>query len=127
MARWSLFEYGLSVKAKVITNWRIDLSVQAKADMDVFLSDLVKSERWKPPKIDSLRGDKGLLELRWKSSEGVQHRIFGEYDGEKKFSMYVGCTHKGKVYKPSDPFKLARERRRDRNNGIGGMYAYEID
>lgn len=96
--------------------------------MDVFLNDLAKVERWKPPQISSLKGDSytGLRELRW-LSEGVQHRIFGEYDGEKRFAMYVGCTHKGKIYKPPSAFELARKRRRDRNNGIGEMYAYEID
>jgi hypothetical protein len=127
MPGWRFLEYQTGLGRKVITDWRNGLPVGPRADMDLVLSDLAKSERWKWPQVDALKGDRyrGLIELRWKSS-GVQHRIVGEYDGPKRFLMYVGCTHKGNVYDPPDAFDIAYKRRRDRLNGTGGVCEYEV-
>jgi hypothetical protein len=71
--------------------------------MDVFLGIMVKKSEWKSPDIGSLQGKhlgNGLIELRWKSGDGVPHRIGGFISADNVFIMLAGWTHNKRKYVP---------------------------
>ena len=71
-----------------------------------------------------IKGHPGCWELRW-TAEKVEHRIFGYYDGPKVFAMLVGCTHKGKVYDPSDAFGTLKNRKAQIQKKEASLSPYE--
>lgn len=94
----------------VLADWYADLSVQRKADMDEFVSNMRKTKDWSMPSYrPRLRGYKALGELRW-TSENVKHRIIGFFADGVWYAL-VGCTHKGNVYTPHDALDTAKKYR----------------
>jgi len=66
-------------------------------------------------------GRKGLCEVRF-STANVQYRALGFFGpGEHTFSLYVGATHKQKVYNPPNAFDLAIKRSNNVKNGKGSL------
>lgn len=110
---WKLLQYVSPMSRKAIDDWRTELSIQRRADCDVFLRNLVKLPRWKYPDVDSLKGKKfsGFYELRWKSQK-VPHRIGGYFGGDGTFVMLVGWTHNAKKYDPPLALELLPKRKR---------------
>lgn len=72
----------------------------------------------------SLRGYKGLGELRWES-ERKQHRLIGYLQGGTFFAL-IGCTHKQQIYDPSEALKTADKRRLQIERGEASTVAYDL-
>jgi hypothetical protein len=112
----------------MIDAWRKGQTPQRKADMDVFLRNLVKKSEWVYPDIKSLAGSdlNGLQELRWKGVGRVPHRIGGYFSGPDEFVMLIGWTHKDNVYDPPSAIDSLKDRRRKLNTGEGSLCEYQI-
>jgi hypothetical protein len=108
-----------------IADWYNDLSVQERADTDEFIKDMRKTMEWKLPKYrPSLRGYKGLGELRW-ISEKKQQRLIGYLQRGVCFAV-MGCTHKGTVYDPADALDQADKRKAQIQDGKAMTVEYEL-
>jgi hypothetical protein len=116
---------------KAIDDWRSSLPPGgAKADFDSFLNLLARSDEWAAPDIRLLRGKQsGLSELRWTSGK-VEHRIVGyrqpDRDGRHQYVMVIGCTHKGRVYKPADALATAVARKHQIERGEATTREYSL-
>src|SRR6266567_3376540 len=131
MRRWRLLQYISASGRKAIEDWRKSLPPGVpRADLDRFLKNMVKLDKWTRPVIDSLKGksNQGLSELRWKSG-GVSHRIFGYTQEDHVYvMMLVGCTHNDKKYKPPECFDTARTRRAEiANDCARHTCEYEVE
>jgi hypothetical protein len=129
MFRWKLLQYVSPNGRRVIEDWRKKkLPVgAAQADLDTFLKNLAKLEKWEPPFIEALQGAryKGLSELRWKSGR-VPYRILGYQTGPKEYLMLIGCTHNQKKYDPADALETARRRRDQINKKEGSTCEFKL-
>jgi Phage derived protein Gp49-like (DUF891) len=111
MALWRFMDYCSAAGNNLIEEWYLDLPEEAQAEFDVTLKALSITEDWRGmTEFDNLGRD-GLCEIRFKSAN-VQYRPAGFFGpGVKRFSIYVGCQKKGKVYNPPDAFDLAIKRK----------------
>jgi hypothetical protein len=129
--RWTLWQYVSANGRKAIDDWRDNLPPgSAMADLDNFLSLLARMSEWAPPDIRLLHGKQsGLSELRWTSGK-VEHRIVGyrqpDCDGRHQYVMVIGCTHKGRVYKPADALATAVSRKRQIERGEATTSEYSL-
>lgn len=120
LIKWKLYQYVSPAGRKAIDDWRKDLPVGApRADMDTFLRDMVKRDKWEPPDLEPLHGRlAGLTELRWKSGR-LPHRIFGYRIADHEYVMLIGCTHKGSYDPPSAEETVLDRRDKIRNHEAG--------
>lgn len=108
-----------------IAEWHQSLSAREQADADEFIKNMGKTQDWKMPSYrPSLKGYKGLGELRWQS-EGRQHRIIGYLKGGVSFAL-IGCTHKQQIYSPSDALNTADKRKKEITDGKVTTVEYDI-
>jgi len=99
-----------------IVSWYEGLSVQEQADADEFIKSMRKTKLWVLPSYrPKLAGHKGLGELRW-VSERKQQRLIGYLKSDTFFAL-VGCTHKQRVYDPTDALDTADRRRAEIERG----------
>ena len=99
-----------------VADWYAELSVVERAGADEFIKSMRRIEEWKMPNYrPSLKGHKGLGELRW-FSEGKQHRLIGYLKGGTFFAL-IGCTHKQKIYSPADALNTADKRKSEIEGG----------
>ena len=78
--------------------------------MDEFIKDMWKTREWGMPNYrPKLQGYKGLGELRWASGK-KEHRLIGYLRSDTFFAM-MGCTHRGKIYDPTDALDEAAKRK----------------
>lgn len=108
---WKLRQYVSATGREAISDWRKSMPKGPfKAVMDTFLGNMVKLERWTPPRFEPMTGNlSGFHELRWKAGK-IQHRLLGRVIGEREFLMLVGCTHKGDVYTPPSALETLIDR-----------------
>ena len=108
-----------------IADWYRDLLPQEKADTDEFLKDMRKTNEWRMPNYrPSLKGYRGLGELRW-ASENKQHRLVGYLKAGVFFAL-VGCTHKQQIYSPRDALDMAEKRKKEITDGKVKTVAYDL-
>jgi hypothetical protein len=127
--KWKLYEYVSPVPAqrRVITEWRKDLLIPRRADMDVFLRGIVKKSDWTNPDIDWLKGKQaGFIELRWRGGDKVPHRIGGYFPTDKEFVMLVGWTHNARKYDPPEALDTLVKRKRKVETGEATIREYEV-
>jgi hypothetical protein len=128
--KWTLLEYVSPAGRGVITDWRNDLvSASRKADLDSFLRNMVKNSNWCPPNIKGLHGKHltGLWELRWRSDNGVPHRIGGYFPDEIGiFVMLIGWTHNKKKYDPPSALETILNRKNFVKTGAATLREYQI-
>ena len=117
-------QYRSSNEREAIADWRKSLSPYRKAFLDGFLKRIANLQDWDGGLCKKIKGHPGCWELRW-TAEKVEHRIFGYYDGPKVFAMLVGCTHKGKVYDPSDAFGTLKNRKAQIQKKEASLSPYE--
>jgi hypothetical protein len=111
--KWKLYQYVSQNGRRAIDDWRRSLPIgQPRADLDTFLRDMVKKDKWEPPDIEALHGGlyQGLTELRWRSGR-LPHRIFGCELGDHEYLMLIGCTHRD-TYDPPGALDTVLVRRR---------------
>jgi putative component of toxin-antitoxin plasmid stabilization module len=126
--RWKLSEYRSSSGRLAMTDWRKGLPVGLpRADMDTFLKNMAKLEKWTYPDIGSLKGknNHGVYELRWRSGN-VPHRILGYMRSDHEFVMLIGCTHDKKKYYPSGCMETAVDRRKKIQSGEASINEYQL-
>jgi hypothetical protein len=126
--RWLLLQYQSGNGRKAIEDWRKGLPVGLpRADLDTFLRQIAKKDKWEYPDIDGLKGKKyrGLSELRWKSGN-VPHRIIGYTQADHLFVMLIGCTHNKKKYDPTDALDTAAKRKKKIEDGEAGTCEYKL-
>jgi hypothetical protein len=111
MGLWRFWDYCSPAGNNLIEEWYQDIPEEAQADFDVTLKILSITEDWRGlSEFDSLRRE-GLCEIRFKAGK-TQYRPLGFFGpGAKCFSIYVGCSKKGKIYTPPDAFDLAIKRK----------------
>ena len=108
-----------------IAEWYGGLSEQGRADADVFIENMRKKSEWKMPDYrPQLTGYKKLGELRW-TSEKVEQRLIGYLKGGT-FHAVMGCTHKGKVYDPTNALDQADKRKDQIEAGIARTVPYDL-
>ena len=110
-----------------ITDWRKCLPIGGpRADLDTFLRNMARKEKWESPDIESLKGEpyKGLTELRWRSGR-LPHRIFGYELEEHHYLMLVGCTHKD-TYDPPGAWDSLLVRRKQIQNQEATYIEYSL-
>lgn len=124
---WKLYQYQSASERKAIVDFRKDLTVGPRADLDSFLNTIVKKKEWDYPDIGPLRGKKysGLTELRW-SSGNVPHRIFGYKKADHEYVMLIGCTHNKRKYRPPDAMDTAVERAKKILSGEAKICEYTL-
>ena len=125
--KWRLVQYRSPNGRLAITDWRKTLPIGTpRADLDTFLRDMAKRDKWDYPVIDNLRGEpyKGFTELRWKSCK-VQHRIFGYELGAYEYLMLVGCTHK-ENYDPPGALETLIDRYKQIQRGEASYVEYQL-
>ncbi len=88
------------------------------------LKMMAKSREWAPPDIDTLKGSRGVTELRWRSGR-KPHRILGYRSGELEYTMLVGCTH-DKKYDPRDALETAVRRKKQIEGGEAQAREYQL-
>jgi len=111
MALWRFLDYCSPAGNNLIEEWYEELPDEAQAGFDVTVKVLSITEDWRGlPEFTSLGRD-GLCEIRFKAGK-IQYRPAGFFGpGIKCFSIYVGCSKKGRVYTPPDAYDLALKRR----------------
>ena len=128
MNTWLFREYISPTGRRPLLDWYRSLSKQAQADFDELIRILEKTREWREPAFKRLQGKKykGLGELRWKTV-GVQYRVIG-MNGPRsgEYTLFIGCTHKGSVYKPPDALETAVKRMRSLQEGKGSTCEHEI-
>jgi hypothetical protein len=127
--KWKLLEYVSPSGRPAIENWRDDfVTATRKADLDVFLRNMVKKSDWVPPDITSLKGKhlKGFRELRWRSDDGVPYRIGGYFSADDEFVMLIGWTHNKKKYDPPAALDTLITRRRNLANKEATLREYKV-
>src|SRR5258708_23357221 len=93
-----------------IADWYNGLLVLERSDADEFIKDMRKTQEWKMPNYrPKLSGYKGLGELRWTSNR-KEFRLIGFLRGGTYFAV-LGCTHKGRVYDPTEALAEAEKRK----------------
>jgi hypothetical protein len=105
-------DYCSAADNNLIEKWYCNLPEEAQAEFDVTLKALSITEDWRelPGMFEHLGRDR-LCTIKFKAGN-VQYRPAGSFGpGDKRFSIYVGCRKKGKVFTPPDAFDLAIERR----------------
>jgi len=101
------------------------LSPARRAIFDTFLDRIAKMQSWPAGICGPIKNHAGCWELRW-TAEKVEHRILGYFGEGKEFNMMVGCTHKGKIYDPPGVFEMLDQRKRQVQDGTGGLDEYTI-
>jgi hypothetical protein len=128
--KWTLLEYVSPAGRGTITDWRDGLvSASRKADLDSFLRNMVKKSNWCSPDITGLHGKhlKSLWELRWRSDNGVPHRIGGYFPDEIGiFVMLIGWTHNKKKYDPPSAMETILNRKNFVKTGAATLREYQI-
>ena len=110
MTEWRtrIFCYVSPAQNNKIGDWYAALSVQEKADADVFLRAMRMTTEWHMPDYRrQLRVLPGVGELRW-FSVNRQHRLLGFFMGGV-WNALVGCTHKQQVYSPANSLETAKK------------------
>jgi hypothetical protein len=111
MALWRFLDYHSAAGNNLIEEWYLDLPVVAQAEFDVILKTLSITADWRGLSEFDCLGRYGLCEIRFKAGK-IQYRPAGFFGpGEKCFSIYVGCSKKGRIYTPPDAFDLAIKRK----------------
>ena len=122
MQYWKFFDYLSDQGKNYIEVWLNGLAIQAQEDFYALLLILRKERQWKhEPYYKALNIGKasGLGEIRFKGDR-KQLRVIGA-DGKSPSSyvLFLGCSHKGKVYDPPSAFETAAKRKRNFETGIG--------
>jgi len=123
-----LVQYVSPSGRKVISDWREGLAtVGRRADMDVFLRNMVKKSVWAYPEIGGFSGKhlKGFRELRWRS-DNVPHRIGGYFAADNEFVMLIGFTHNKKKYDPPMALDMLDSRKKKLRSGEATRCEYAI-
>jgi hypothetical protein len=108
-----------------ISDWYDDLSATEKAATDEFLKNVRRTANWKMPDYrGSLKGHKGIGELRW-PAEKKEHRLIGYLTGGK-FVALIGCIHKQKIYTPANALETADKRKKDIENKVATVVPYDF-
>jgi hypothetical protein len=108
-----------------IADWYESLSAQGRSDMDEFIKDMRKTAQWQLPNYrPKLHGYRGLGELKWVSGK-KEHRLIGYLESGTFFAM-MGCTHKGKVYDPTDALDEAAKRKSRIERGEARTVPYDL-
>jgi hypothetical protein len=113
--KWRLLQYvSPTAERRAIDDWRNSLTVVRRADLDVFLRNMVKKSSWAYPEIGGLSGKhfKGFRELRWRSENGVPHRIGGYFAADNEFVMLIGWTHNKRKYDPPSALESLVKRKK---------------
>src|ERR1017187_5582518 len=111
MALWRFLDYHSAAGNNLIEEWYLDLPEEAQAEFDVTLKTLSITEDWRGLSEFDCLGREGLCEIRFKAGK-IQYRPTGFFGpGAKCFSIYVGCSKKGRIYTPPDAFDLAIKRK----------------
>ena len=105
-----------------IEDWYEGLSAQEKADADEFIKNQRKIKDWARPRYKVLF--EGIGELRWQSRQ-KQHRLIGFFQEEAWIAL-IGCSHKGKVYKPPDCLETARKRKKHVEEGEVMTHEFDL-
>jgi hypothetical protein len=124
MALWRFMDYHSEAGNNMIQEWYSRRDPDVRADFDTTLSNLsiASASEWRDMKeFKHLGRGEGLCEIRF-TTANVQHRVLGFFGpGEHTFSLYVGATHKQKIYKPPNAFDLAVKHRNSVKNGKGSL------
>jgi len=119
MALWRFQDYHSAAGNNLIEEWYLDQPEDAQAEFDVTLKVLSITEDWRGLPEFKCLGRDGLCEIRFKAGN-VQYRPAGCFGpGAKSFSIYVGCSKKGRIYSPADAFDLAIKRKSNVLRGEG--------
>jgi hypothetical protein len=122
---WRFKQFRAWSGRRAIDDWRLRLSPTRRAVFDTFMDRIAKMQSWPPGICDPIGNHAGCWELRW-TAEKVEHRILGYFGGGKEFNMMVACVHKGKIYDPPGAFETLDQRKRQVQEGTGGLDEYTI-
>lgn len=121
---WAFKQYRSASSGRdAITVWRRRLLPARRAALDTFLDRIAKMRTWPSVICSPLKGHSGCWELRW-TAEKVEHRIFGKFAGSGLFIMFVGCTHKQRIYDPANALETMDDRKRKLISGEGVLADY---
>ncbi|MGA3077552.1 MAG: type II toxin-antitoxin system RelE/ParE family toxin [Bryobacteraceae bacterium] len=107
----------------MIQEWYKHRDPSVRADFDTTLNNLsiAPAPDWRNMKEFKHLGREGLCEIRF-ATANVQYRVLGFFGpGKNTFSLYVGATHKQRIYNPPDAFDLAIKHRNSVKNGKGSL------
>jgi len=107
-----------------ITDWYNDLSPTEQAAADEFLKDIRKLKKWERPNYRTLKNCNGLGELRW-FAEKKQQRLIGFFLGVTWYAV-IGCTHKQRIYSPSECLDTAKTRKKQIERGEVWTDQYDL-
>lgn len=125
--KWGLYQYISPNGRGAIDDWRKSLPIgNPRADLDTFLRDMVKKDKWEPPDITALQGEpyRELTELRWRSGR-VPHRIFGYELRDHEYGMLIGCTHRN-TYDPPGAWETLLVRKKQIQNNEASFGEYKL-
>ena len=120
---WRFNQFKARGGRRAIDDWK--LSPARRASLDTFLDRIAKMQSWPVGICGPIGNHAGCWELRW-TAEKVEHRIFGYFGFGKQYNMMVGCTHKGKTHDPPGVFETLDQRKRQVQDGTGGLDEYTI-
>ena len=124
MQLWRFFDYVSETSRNYVDDWLGGLSIQAQEDFFALLTILRKEQQWKHEpyyKALHLGKTRGIGELRFQGDR-KQLRVMGS-DGKTagSYVLFLGCSHKGKVYDPPSAFDTTVKRKKDFDLGKGRL------
>jgi transcriptional regulator with XRE-family HTH domain len=110
---WTFWDYVSPGGNNMIEEWRVrDLSDEGKLMFSKLLKNIRNTENhlnWIGLKRFIKRNRDRVWELEF-FADGRQYRVLGDFAGEKRAVLLIGCYHKQKVYTPSDALDQAFKR-----------------
>jgi hypothetical protein len=116
LCRWRFFDY-----AEDIEEWYLALSEEAQDILNGLLkinSKTILPRDWIG--CEMLQGackEEGIWEWRFRA-DNIQQRLLGVFGQERGAAIFlIGCSHKQKVYKPTNCLQSAIKRAKDAKKG----------
>ena len=117
---WTFWDYVSPSGNNMIEEWRVrDLSDEGKLMFSKLLKNIRNTENhlnWVGFRKFIRLGKDKVWELEF-FSDGRQYRVLGDFAGEKRAVLLIGCYHKGRVYTPADALDQALRRKGFLKNG----------
>jgi hypothetical protein len=128
MKHWRFMAYISEAGTNLILKWYESLDEDAQADFDITLNILAGTQDWRGLKQFKILSGKyvNLGEIRFVTNK-VQYRPVGYFGpNTRQFTLLIGCSKKGRVYKPPDAFDTALKRLSLFRQGRGSIHEHSI-
>ena len=114
---WIFQEYKSGADKCPVSDWYEKLSPISQMRLDRFMEIAREIARTQDQLGPDFQNFGELLEARLWGENRVPHRIFCYISSHRCVTFLCGCTHKGKRYKPTSPYKTAVKRRNEIEEG----------